>query len=207
MDYVFFTPGLKPLTHEGLREVAPEPTAESQNAIRWVYTVPGARDKKTTASVATAAMKKVLALYPPKDTETIRVPWQLNAGTAVHFASYEDRRIVLAPADARGAVSPKLAAALGDPAVLRKHVHNYVFLKVKADEPLPAGLREAMKRVGADGVVIAERPEGLPAKRSALQSVEVREASPGPCAAMAVRRLLDEHERPPGWDAKHLATE
>ena len=205
IDYVFLTPDLTPLTHDGLKETTPEPTADSQNSIRWVYTVPGARGQKTTASVATAAMKKVLALYPPKDAETIRVPWQLNASTAVHFASYEDRRIVLVPAGGRGEVNPKLAAALGDAAVLRKHVHNYVFLKVTADEPVPAELREAMKRAGDDGLVIAEKPDGLPAKGAAWQSVKVRATSPAPLAAAAdVLRLLDEHERPPGWDADRV---
>src|SRR5688572_12389087 len=138
IDYVFFSPNLKPLTHEGLKEVAPKPTEESQNSIRWRYTVEGAGAKETIPLVATRAMKKVLELYPPKDKDTIRIPWQLNAATAVHFASYEDRRIVLVPSD-KGKVSPKLTDTLGDPAVLRKHVHNYVFLKVGPE--IPAELR------------------------------------------------------------------
>ena len=106
-----------------MKEVVPEATEKSQNSIRWRYTVVGAAEKETLALVATQAMKKILTLYPPKNKETIRIPWQLNAATAVHFASYEDRRIVLVPA-VQDAISPKLAASLTDPALLRKHVHN-----------------------------------------------------------------------------------
>src|SRR6185369_13961396 len=90
IDYVFFSPGLKPLTHEGLKEVVAEPTADSQNSIRWRYTVAGAADRETMAPVATRAMRKILELYPPRDREAVRIPWQLNADTAIHFASYED---------------------------------------------------------------------------------------------------------------------
>jgi hypothetical protein len=49
IDYVFFSPDLKPLTHEGLKEVVPEPTGASQNSIRWRYTVPGAGEKEMMA--------------------------------------------------------------------------------------------------------------------------------------------------------------
>ena len=203
IDYVFFSPNLKPLTHEALKEVVPLPTAESQNSIRWRYTVEGAGAKETLATVATGAMKKVLALYPPKDKEAIRIPWQLNANTAVHFASYEDRRIVLVPS-ADGAVSPKLESSLADAAVLRKHVHNYVFLKLGSE--VPAELREAMKEAGPDGLVIIERPEEQTFRGSLWPSIKVLAVSPGPHTAESVLKLLDKHERPPGWDAKLSAT-
>jgi hypothetical protein len=200
VDFVFFSPSLKPLTHKELKEVAPQPTADSQNSIRWVYTVPGIRGRRTCASVVTPVMKKVLKRYPAKDKETLRIPWQLNAATAVHFASYEDRRIVLVPT-VKGEVSPKLASSLGDPAVLRKHVHNYVFLKLGSD--VPAELREAMKKAGPDGLVIVERPDERPAKGSPWQSAKVLAVSPGPGPHTAVRvlKFLDQHARPPGWEA------
>lgn len=176
IDYVFFSPNLKPLTHEGLKEVTPEPTEESQNSIRWRYTVAGAGARETMAGVATQAMKKILELYPPRDRQAIRIPWQLNADTALHFASYEDRRIVLVPS-VEGAVSSKLLDSLGDPAVLRKHVHNYVFLKLGPD--IPAGLRVAMKKAGSSGVVIVERPEGRNSE-APWQAAHVLAISPGP---------------------------
>lgn len=199
IDYVFFSPNLKPLTHEGLKEVAPKPTAESQNSIRWRYTVAGAGAKETMAPVATQAMKKILELYPPKDKETIRIPWQLNANTAVHFASYEDRRIVLVPT-VQGAVSPKLTESLGDLAVLRKHVHNYVFLKLGPE--VPAELREAMKQAGPDGLVLVERPEERTSGASPWQSARVLAVSPGPHTPASVLHLFDKHARPAGWDPK-----
>jgi hypothetical protein len=199
IDYVFFSPNLKPLTHEGLKEVTPEPTEESQNSIRWRYTVAGAGEKETMALVATRAMKKILELYPPKDKEAIRIPWQLNADTAVHFASYEDRRIVLVPND-KGEVSPNLTGSLGDAAVLRKHAHNYVFLKVGPE--VPAELRQALKRAGPDGLVIAERPEGRVRGESPWQSMKVLAVSPGAHTPASVLQLLDKHARPPGWEAK-----
>ncbi|MDQ3622673.1 MAG: hypothetical protein M3463_09320 [Verrucomicrobiota bacterium] len=202
IDYVFFSPNLKPLTHEGLKEVTPEPTEESQNSIRWRYTVPGAGAKETMALVATQAMKKILELYPPRDKQAIRIPWQLNADTALHFASYEDRRIVLVPS-VEGAVSPKLTASLGDPAVLRKHVHNYVFLKVGSE--VPAELREAMKQAGSAGVVIVERPQGRNSV-APWQSAQVLAILPGPHTAVSLLQLFDKHARPPGWDAKLSAT-
>jgi hypothetical protein len=198
VDYVFFSPNLKPLTHEGLKEAAPEPTAESQNSIRWRYTVAGAGAKETIALVATQAMKKILERYPPQDQEAIRIPWQLNAATAVHFASYEDRRIVLVPT-VQGAVSAKLSESLADPAVLRKHVHNYVFLKVGPE--VPAELRQAMKQAGPDGLVIVERPQGR-TRASPWQATPVLAVSPGPHTPADVLQLFDKHARPPGWDAK-----
>jgi hypothetical protein len=201
IDYVFFSPDLRPLTHEGLKEVTPEPTEESQNSIRWRYTVAGAGAKETMARVATEAMKKVLELYPPKDKETIRIPWQLNANTAVHFASYEDRRIVLVPS-VQGAPSPRLTESLGDPAVLRKHVHNYVFLKLGTE--VPAELREAMKQAGPDGLVIVERPGERGA--SPWQSTKVLAVSPGPHTPASMLQLCDKYARPPGWDAKLSST-
>ena len=197
VDYVFFSPSLKPLTHEGLKEVTPEPTEKSQNSIRWRYTVAGAAEKETLALVATGAMKKILQLYPPKNKETIRIPWQLNAATAVHFASYEDRRIVLVPT-VQGAASPKLAESLGDPALLRKHLHNYVFLQMGAEQP--AELREAMKQAGPDGLVILERPAGRASGASPWKSPQVLAVSPGPHTAASVLQMFDKHARPPGWN-------
>ena len=202
IDYVFFSPDLKPLTHADLKEVDPEPTEESQNSIRWRYTVAGAGEKETIASVATHAMKKILKLYPPGDHEAIRIPWQLNADTAVHFASYEDRRIVLVPS-LEGAVSRTVIDSLGAPAVLRKHVHNYVFLKLGPE--VPAELREAMRQAGPDGVVIVERPEGRNPE-SPWQSAQVLAISPGPHTPASMLRLFDQHARPPGWDAKLSST-
>lgn len=155
LDFVFFSPNLKPLTHQELKEVTPKPTEESQNSIRWVYTVPGARSRDESAGVVIGAMKKILKQYPPKDKETIHIPWALNAESALHFASYEDRRIVLVPS-ANGAVSRKLADSLSYPALLRKHVHNYVFLKVEGN--LPDELRAARTQAGPHGLVIVERP-------------------------------------------------
>jgi hypothetical protein len=203
IDYVFFSPGLKPLTHEGLKEVVPAPTVESQNSIRWRYTVAGAGERGTMALVATQAMKKILEIYPPRDKKTIRIPWQLNASAAIHFASYEDRRIVLVPT-IEGAASHKLADSLADPAVLRKHVHNYAFLKL-AREQVPAELREAMNQAGPDGLVIVERPEGRPPKDSPWESAQVLAASPGPHTPASVLELLDKHARAPGWDSKFSA--
>ncbi len=153
------------------------------------------------ALVATRAMKKILERYPPRDKEAVRIPWQLNADTAVHFASYEDRRIVLVPSD-KGAVSPKLTASLGDAAVLRKHVHNYVFLKLGSE--IPAELREAVKRAGPDGLVIVERPEGRAPGESPWKSMKVLATSGDPQTPTGVLEFLDKHARPPGWDAKVL---
>lgn len=197
VDFVFFSPSLKPLTHKGLKEVAAKPTAESQNSIRWVYTVPGIRGHRTCAGVVTPVMKKILERYPPKNKETIRIPWQLNAATAVHFASYEDRRIVIVPS-VKDAVTPRLANGLGDPAVLRKHVHNYVFLKLGPE--VPAELSRAMKQAGPDGLVIVERPDERPRKASPWQAVKVLAVAPGPQTAAGVLKLLDQHARPPGWE-------
>jgi hypothetical protein len=199
VDYVFFSPNLKPLTHDGLKEVVPEPTEKSQNSIRWRYTVPGAAEKETLALVATQAMKKILQLYPPKNMDTIRIPWQLNAATAVHFASYEDRRIVLVPT-LQGVVSPKLAESLGDAALLRKHVHNYVFLQIRPEQS--AELREALNQAGPDGLVILERPAGRASGASPWKSVQVLSISSGASTAASVLGLLDKHARPPGWDVK-----
>lgn len=207
IDFVFFSPNLKPLTHAGLKEVDPQPTAKSQNSIRWVYTVTddGERlGREESAEVAIAAMKKILELYPPKNKEAIRIPWQRNAETAVFYASYDDRRIVLVPGD-EGAVSPRLTDSLGDPAVLRKHVHNYVFLKLETEQA-PAELRDAMKQAGPDGLVILERPEGRPTKTSPWPSPQVLAVSPGPHAAASVLRLLDKHVQPPGWEAQLSST-
>ncbi len=198
-DFVFFSPTLKPLTHEALKEVTPAPTADSQNSIRWVYTVLGGCSRERSAPVATAAMKKILKLYPPKNTETIRIPWQLNAATAVHFASYEDRRIVLVPT-VNGAVSEKLSVSLGDATVLRKHVHNYVFLKVGPE--LPPELQPVLNQAGLDGLVIVERPAGRVRGQSPWQAMKVLAVSPGPHTAVSMLGLLDEHARPPGWDAQ-----
>lgn len=202
IDYVFFSPNLKPLTHKELKEVVAEPTAESQNSIRWRYTVDGAGAKNTIPLVATRAMKKILELYPPKDKVAIRIPWQLNVNTAVHFASYEDRRIILVPSD-KNTISPKLLAALGDLGVLRKHVHNYVFLKVPTDAP--PELSRAVKQAGPDGLVIVERPEGR--TTTPWQSMKVVAAMPGLHTASNLQAFLDKHVRPPGWDAKVPAVE
>src|SRR5688500_14895790 len=202
-DFVFFTPKLKPLTHAELKEVSPEPTADSQNSIRWVYTVLGGCSREKSAPVANEAMKKILKVYPPKDTETIRIPWQLNAATAVHFASYEDRRIVLVPT-VNGAVSDRWSVSLGDATVLRKHVHNYVFLKVGDD--VPADLQPALNEAGPNGLVIVERPEGRVRGQSPWQSMQVLAVSPGPHTAGSVRELLDKHARLPGWDAELAQT-
>jgi hypothetical protein len=197
LDFVFFSPNLKPLTHKELKEVEPKPTEESQNSIRWVYTVPGARSRTESAGVVIGAMKKILKLYPPKDLETIRIPWQRNAATAVHFGSYEDRRIVLVPS-ADGADSRKLADNLGDPSVLRKHVHNYVLLKAGGE--LPDELRAALKQAGPDGLVILERPEGRVRGESPWKSMRVRAVSADLQTPASVLQLLDKHERPPGWE-------
>lgn len=215
IDYVFFSPNLKPLTHRELKEVTPQATADSQNSIRWRYTVPGAGERETTARVATDAMKKILATYPPKDKETIRIPWQLNADTAVHFASYEDRRIILVPHE-KGELSPALAKSLTDAALLRKHVHNYVFLKAEAQ--LPAELQQALKQAGPDGLVIIERPQGRVRGESAWQVMKVltTTAAPapgtgtpgtlGPHTPTTLLTFLDQHIRLPGWDAPLTAT-
>ncbi|MBW3540335.1 MAG: hypothetical protein KY476_08695 [Planctomycetes bacterium] len=203
IDYVFFSPNLKPLTHEELREVVPEPTEDSQNSIRWRYTVAGAGAKETIASTATTAMKKILERYPPRDKEAMRIPWQLNAHTAIHFASYEDRRIVLVPG-AAGGVNPSLADSLRDPAVLREHVHNYVFLKLGPQ--IPNELRGAVQQATPDGVVILERPDGRPDKASLWQSAKVLAVSPGPHTPASLLQLLDKQARPPGWDAQLSST-
>jgi hypothetical protein len=203
IDFVFFSPTLKPLTHEGLKEVLPEATAESQNSVRWVYTVLGGASREKSAPVATQAMKKILERYPPKNHEAVRIPWQLSAGAAVHYASSDDRRIVLVP-NVEGALSPKLADGLADAAVLRKHVHNYVFLKMGPE--VPAELREAMKQAGPDGLVIVERPEGRASGKSPWQSPRVVAVAPGPQTPASVLEFLDKHARAPGWDAKLSAT-
>jgi hypothetical protein len=199
LDFVFFSPNLKPLTHEKFKEVIPRATEESQNSIRWVYTVPGARSRTECPTVAVKAMKKVLQLYPPKNKELIGIPWQLNADTAVHFSAYEDRRIVLVPSF-EGTVSPRLMDSLGDAAVLRKHVHNYVFLK--AGPELPPELSQAMKQAGPDGLVIVERPDGRIPGASAWQNMRVLAVSPGLQTPVDVLQLLDRHTRLAGWDAK-----
>ena len=206
IDYVFFTPDLKPLTHDGLKEVAPQATEESQNSIRWRYTVPGAAERETMAAVATGAMKTILQRYPPKDTRTQRIPWQLNVHTAIHFASFEDRRVILVPADESG-VNAEVAASLSDPAVLDKHVHNYVFLKIAA-QGLPADLRRAITEAGPAGLVILERPSGRPDRDAPWESAtQILATAPGPHTPATLLQLLDKHERPPGWDARLAAEE
>jgi hypothetical protein len=199
VDFVFFSPNLKPLTHDGLKEVFPEPTAASQNSIRWVYTVPGVRSRETAAPIVVATMKKVLEQYPPNNTQVMRIAWQLNVATAVHFASCEDRRIVLA-LTTQNEITPKLAGNLGDLAVLRKHVHNYVFLKAGPD--IPASLKEALDKAGPDGLVILERPEGRERGASPWQAMRVLAVSADLQSPASVLEFLDKNARPPGWDAK-----
>lgn len=201
IDFVFFSPNVKPLTYEGLKEVTPEPTSESQNSIRWVYTVIGGASRQKSPPVATQAMKKILELYPPKNTEAIRIPWHLNADTALFFASFEDRRIVLVPS-VKGAVSSKLETGLGDPEVLRKHIPNYAFLKIEAEQ-VPSELQASLKEAGPDGLVIVERPEGrLRGDGSPWKSAAVLAVCATPHSREIVLPLLDKHARPPGWDAK-----
>ena len=195
IDFVFFTPELKALTHEDLKPVTPEPTEDGQNSIRWVYTVIKGLSRERSAPVANAAMKKILERYPPKDRETLRIPWHLNADTAVHFASYEDRRIVVVPGDA----DSKLLESLGSQALLRKHIHNYAFLQL--EDEVPEELREAMQQAGPDGVVIVERPQNRNRDGSLWESAEMLSASPGPHTPESLLRLLDKHARPAGWDA------
>lgn len=200
IDFVLFSPGLKAFTYEGLKEVTPEPTTDGQNAIRWVYTVIGGASRLKGPPVAAGAMKKIVEIYPPKDKETIRIPWHLNADTALFFASFEDRRIVAVPS-VKGAVSPKVAAGLGDLEVLKKHVHNYAFLRLEPDQ-VPSELQAAMQEAGPDGLVIVERPEGRERGVSPWKSAPVLAVSTAPHARDAVLPLLDKHARPPGWDAK-----
>lgn len=200
IDFVFFSPNLKPLTFEGLKEVALEPTAESQDSVRWVYTVIGGCSREKSAPVATQAMKKIVELYPPKNKERIAIPWHLNADTALHFASFEDRRMIVVPA-LKGAPSPRLAAALGDPEALRKHLHNYAFLKLDPEQ-VPAELQASMKEAGPDGLVLLERPEGRAPGTSPWKSIQVLAVLSGPPTREGALQLLDKHARPPGWDAK-----
>lgn len=200
IDFVFFSPTLKPVTYDGFKEVTLEPTAESQDSVRWVYTVIGGCSREKSAPVATEAMKKVVELYPPRNKEVSRVPWHLNADTALHFASFEDRRMIVVPAT-KGAPSAKLTAALEDPDLLRKHIHNYAFLKLETGQ-VPAELQAALKEAGPDGMVLLERPEGRAPGTSPWKSAQILAAFPGPCTREGVFALLDKHARPPGWDAK-----
>lgn len=196
IDFVFFSPTLKPLTYEGLKEVGLEPTAESQDSVRWVYTVIGGCNRQKSAPVATEAMRKILEKYPPKDKELLRIPWHYNADSAFYFASFEDRRLIAVPAR-KGAVSLKALEALGDPELLRKHIHNYAFLKVDPDQA-PAEIRAAFEQAGPDGWVILERPDEAPSRQAPWSSARVLATGPGEGAL----QLLDKHGRAPGWDAK-----
>lgn len=198
IDFVFFSPELKPLTHDGLKEVTPRPTEESQNSIRWVYTVLGDLRRERCAPVAIEAMKTILKRYPPRDTKAIRIPWQMNANAALYYSSYDDRRIVVVPTD-KGEVHPSLMKSLGAPDVLHRHVHNYVFLKM--DSEAPPEMRQAMKQAGPEGLVIVERPEERIRDGSRWQSTRVLATSPGPHTPAGVMQLLDKHVRAPGWEA------
>lgn len=200
VDFVFFTPDLKALTHKDLAAVVPEATEEGQNSIRWVYTVMGGSSRQKAAPVAVEAMKKILEMYPPKDKETRKVPWQLNAETAFFFASYEDRRIVIVPTH-KGKITPKLSAAIESLKLLDRFAHDYVFLRVERDQAAEA-LRKPLQEAGEEGVVILERPQGWTPRSRPWESVETIAVSPGPHTAESLQKLLAEHVRLPGWDAR-----
>ena len=101
--------------------------------------------------------------------------------------------IVVVPSEG-GRIGATLKRSLGDQELLKKHQSRYAFFKMEPDTA-PPKLREAMKRVGSDGVVIMDIPrQGTTDEASrGCRWATVLEAAPGPHTPATLGTLLAKH--------------
>jgi hypothetical protein len=207
VDVAFLDPDGRPIHLFRLRPDA-KPALGASALGCWVRDLPGGEAAGNGTQMVRQTielMREISKLHPGKE-DALVIPWQVSLAHAIFVSAWDNPdskrgwgrrdspRIVVAPAQ-RGKVDPGVERSLGDPDVLKKHGHRYVFVRLEPGKA-PPEWAEAFERAGAEGLMIVEDAQtvnGFGQRQVGVPRTypKVLEAMPGPLTKTAVMELLD----------------